>query len=94
MFEKIANSFREACLELTGYEIKSCGGMGIGGSAEERYEVSSMYAADEVDKLIFSRVGSRKLELLSNDYATSLDGDKIQLVIQGQIRCRSGVGQR
>lgn len=65
-FRKTSREFREACYLLTGYRVDAL--------KERVYRLSSMYAENEEDKLLFEIAPDGSVQLLKNQYSDRLSG--------------------
>ncbi|XP_038068435.1 mitotic spindle assembly checkpoint protein MAD1-like [Patiria miniata] len=64
VFQKKIQEFREACYRLTGYQMNI--------SSDNQYRLMSMYAEQETDVLLFQATSSGEMQLLENDFSSTL----------------------
>ncbi|XP_071813929.1 uncharacterized protein [Apostichopus japonicus] len=75
VFKSKIHDFREACYRLTGYRIST--------PSDNKYNLISMYAERESDKLLFRSTSEGEMQLLENEYSGSLT-DLIEAHLQQQ----------
>ncbi|PIK44404.1 putative mitotic spindle assembly checkpoint protein MAD1 isoform X3 [Apostichopus japonicus] len=75
VFKSKIHDFREACYRLTGYRIST--------PSDNEYNLISMYADRESDKLLFRSTSDGEMQLLENEYSGSLT-DLIEAHLQQQ----------